>query len=155
MDIVSSQTLTNVVSETLEQFAFVFAESELFPADPPAEDTPLLAEIGFKSSRRSGRLILAASQTLCSEVAQNVMGEDGEDEVSDEASRNALQEVVNITCGNLLAQLYGTEEMFELSVPECRDMSAEEWKELAGRENTISLNADEEPLLALLEVEEG
>ncbi len=155
MDIVTRQTLQDVLSEILEQFAFVFAETEPAPVDSPREDVPLLTWIGFIGQRRSGRLTLAASQDLGAEVARNVLGEDDEGSLPRDANRNALQEVVNIACGNLLARLYGTEEMFELSVPECREISPEEWNNMAREEGMISMSAEEEPLLVLLEVEEG
>jgi hypothetical protein len=47
-----------------------------------------------------------------------------------------------------LARLYGTEEMFEMSVPACRDISAEEWNNMANREGVVCLSAEEEPVLA-------
>jgi chemotaxis protein CheY-P-specific phosphatase CheC len=144
-----------VVSEILEQFAFVFLEEEIFPLDSPEDERPLRANISFSSPKRSGQLILAASRSFCSEVARNVLGVDEKGHLPHNAQQNALQEVSNIACGNLLGRLYGTEEMFELSVPECRYISQEEWRDMAHQEGTISLTAEEEPLLARLEVEEG
>jgi hypothetical protein len=142
--------LLEVLTEILEQFAFVFVEEEPGPVDPPENGTPLLAEISFSSQRLSGKLVLAASRPLCSEMAQNVLGEDDQDNLPRNASRNALQEVVNIACGNILARLYGTKEMFELSVPNCREISPEQWRKLGHKEGTIHLSAEEEPLLLQL-----
>jgi len=147
--------LLEVLSEILEQFAFVFVEEEPGPVDPPQDGTPLLAEISFSSQKFSGKLVLAASRTLCLEVAQNVLGEDDQGSLPWNASRNALQEVVNIACGNILARLYGTKEMFELSVPTCKDISAERWRKLAQQEGAIHLSAEEEPLVLQLVQEQG
>jgi len=155
MEIANKHAFLEVLSEILEQFAFVFVEEEPGPVDPPGDGSPLLAEIDFSSTSRSGRLVMAASPSLCAEVAQNVLGEEDQSHLPEDARRNALQEVVNIACGNLLARLYGTEEMFELSVPTCQEISAEEWREMGKSEDVISLSAEEEPLLARLEVEEG
>mgnify|MGYP000323609090 CR=1 FL=1 len=146
----TKQIILEALSEILEQFAFVFVEEELGPVDPPKKGAPLLAEISFSSQRLSGKLVLAASRPLCSEVAQNVLGEDDQGSLPKNASQNALQEVVNIACGNILARLYGTKEMFELSVPNCREISPEQWRKLAHKEGTIHLSAEEEPLLLQL-----
>jgi chemotaxis protein CheY-P-specific phosphatase CheC len=144
----SKQVFIGVLAEILEQFAFVFLEEDPSPPDPPDQGPPIWAEIGFSSRERSGRFAMATSFALCSEVAQNVLGVDGETDLPCDSSRSALQEMVNIACGNLLARLYGTEEMFEMSVPACRDISAEEWNNMANREGVVCLSAEEEPVLA-------
>lgn len=155
MNEANKPVLLEVLTEILEQFAFVFVEEEPGPVEPPENDAPLLAEISFSSQRLSGKLVLAASQPLCLEVAQNVLGEDDQGSLPWNASRNALQEVVNIACGNILARLYGTQEMFELSVPTCKEISAERWRKLAQQEGTIQLSAEEEPLVLQLIQEQG
>jgi len=155
MDEANKHAFIEVLSEILEQFAFVFLEEEPGPVDPPEDGSPLLAEISFSSQNRSGRLVMAASPSLCAEVAENVLGEDDQGHLPEDANRNALQEVVNIACGNLLARLYGTEEMFELSVPTSHEISAEEWRTVGNSEDAISLSAEEEPLVARLILEQG
>ena len=146
--------LLEVLTEIFEEFAFVFLEEESDDGAPPDDDA-LLAEIGFSSSRRSGKLILAASRSLCSEVAENVLGEEDQENLPWNASRNALQELVNIACGNILARLYGTKENFELSVPSCLEISAEQWRRRLGGEGAIFLSAEGEPIGARLTLDKG
>lgn len=147
------ETLQEVLIEIFEQFAFVFVE-ESDDGDPP-DDGPLLAEIAFSSPSHSGRLILAASRSLCLEVAQNVLGEEEQENLPWNASRNALQEMVNIACGNVLARLYGTKEKFELSVPRCLEISAVQWRKRTMGEGAISLSAEGRPIVAQLTLDEG
>jgi hypothetical protein len=39
-----------------------------------------------------------------------------------------LKEVVNVACGSLLAEKFGTEEVFDLSIPETDPVSLEQWE---------------------------
>lgn len=154
MDDSNQNTLLEVLTEIFEEFTFVFVEEEWADLDPP-DDGPLLAEIAFSSHSRSGKLILAASRSLCLEMAQNVLGEEDQENLPWNASRNALQEMVNIACGNILARIYGTQENFELSVPSCLEISAEQWRKRASGEGAITLSAEGKPIVAQLTLDKG
>ena len=67
---------------------------------------------------------------MCLEVAANMLGVDPDDEEAMDKGRDALKELLNITCGHLLTNIAGEEPVFDLTVPEVTELSAERWQEL-------------------------
>jgi hypothetical protein len=58
------------------------------------------------------------------ELAANMLGMDMDEDVSIEEQQDALRELLNVICGNLLPQLGGTQEIFSIEVPEIIDKEA-------------------------------
>ena len=63
----------------------------------------------------SGRLVLRASSEILPGVAANMLGADGEYPLA--VQRDALGELANVICGNLLPMIGGAEAVFVLSAP--------------------------------------
>jgi CheY-specific phosphatase CheX len=137
-----------VVTGTLEQFAFMFVETEDSKrlADFPGDY--LHAVITF-SGPRQGSVALTAPETLCREMAANVLGVDADDAGSDIAE-DSLKELVNIICGELTPALYGDKNVFELTVPSLYRIDRSKWQELAADRENIRLWIDDKPILASL-----
>jgi CheY-specific phosphatase CheX len=66
----------------------------------------------------SGRLTLRVHSSLLPTLIQNTLGELNEGDSPVEKSRDALCEVLNMICGNLLTMWQGEEAVFDLSPPE-------------------------------------
>lgn len=69
----------------------------------------------------SGRATLRIASSQLPEMAANMLGKVNSRRISDELQRDALQEVLNMICGNVLTGLAGEEAVFELGLPEYRD----------------------------------
>ncbi|MCF8105000.1 MAG: hypothetical protein K9K64_05925 [Desulfohalobiaceae bacterium] len=142
------ELLLKVFSFVFEGFAFMFVEME---EDLLAEGSKynLKAGIEFKSRDSSGFLEIIAPTNFCIELAENILGTESE-ELPEGAGENALKEVLNVSCGCLLAEKFGTKQTFDLSIPEISPVSAEQWDRfLAGRDHAF-FSVDESPMLGRL-----
>ena len=84
---------------------------------------------------------------MCPELAANVLGLDEDDEKVEEKARDALKELLNVSCGNILTELAGTEPVFDLSVPIVSDIGLDVWEDLKNNEDFVSLIVDDYPAL--------
>ncbi|MFW6334786.1 MAG: chemotaxis protein CheX [Desulfosalsimonas sp.] len=148
METSENEILLQVFSSVFEEFAFMFVEED---GDDPGEDKGLcpclLAEIGFTGSDKKGVLEVAAPAEICDELAENILGLE-QQELPEGAGENALTEVLNVACGYFLAEKYGTDEVFDLSIPETSEVSDEQWAEMASEGRYIRLLVDESPFMA-------
>lgn len=144
--------LLSALAGVFEGFAFMFVEDEEeddVPAGGNGAGGYLGAAIGFWGERVQGELELVAPGALCTELAENILGTD-EGDLPEDAGRSALAEVLNVSCGYLLAEKYGVEEVFNLSIPATRAVGGEEWTRLGADRGHVAFTVDEAPLLARL-----
>lgn len=147
---------TEVLCEVLEKLAFMFGE--------PVEDgqeaelqTPAEAYLGcirFNGSSK-GVLSLAVGTDMCIELAANMLGTDPDDPDAEQDARDALMELLNITCGNLLTTLYGVETVFELTPPEAIKIDASDWARLEADPESFAFIIEDYPALFKVHIEEG
>jgi CheY-specific phosphatase CheX len=106
--------LRRATSSTFEDLAFLVLEDECTEAQAAA---PLDAAVAveFHGPVR-GRLVLRVSSSLLPVIAANMLGEEQARHVP--LQRDALGEVANVVCGNLLPLVAGAEAVFRLSAPE-------------------------------------
>jgi CheY-specific phosphatase CheX len=64
----------------------------------------------------SGRFVLRASSEILPGIAENMLGADGVEVLS--MQRDALGELANVMCGNLLPLIGGVRSVFVLSAPQ-------------------------------------
>jgi len=141
-----NEILVKVFSSIFEDFAFMFVEEAL---DLEAESFGkcFRAKIEFKSKSKKGYLEVVAPVEFCDETAENILGTDVE-ELPKNAGENALKELLNISCGYFLAEKFGTDEIFDLSIPETSPVSEKEWNLLFNSHKHKSFLVDESPVLA-------
>jgi len=90
---------------------FPIADDEAEPP-PPTPDAAVYVEF---EGPFSGRLVIKAYGGLLSVLAANMLGES--DAPSQEQQHDALGEVANVICGNLLPSIAGSAEVFDLGTP--------------------------------------
>lgn len=101
--------------DTIERMAFMFGEAADSPEIPPESDI-LHCAMTFKGQRNGG-VAIAMPAELCAELASNLLGADP-GEVEDPAqNEDALKELLNVVCGQLLTALEGDVADFRLSIP--------------------------------------
>ncbi len=112
----TEQLLRQATVSTFEELAFLFLEDE---CAIPDGDAPLdaVAAVDFHGPMR-GRLVIRASSNLLPVIASNMMGEDAAQHRP--MQRDALGEIANVVCGNLLPMLAGSEAVFRLDAPQWR-----------------------------------
>jgi len=143
--------LSRVFTEVLEQMAFMFADAVDAEVPPPAPETPLLAHMTFRGAM-TGRLALAVSVDMCPEVAANLLGTEPEEAVDPKISRDALKELLNVTCGHVLTALAGDEPVFDLTVPQVEELSEVAWTAMATTPDTAALLVDDYPVLLSIQI---
>jgi CheY-specific phosphatase CheX len=146
------EAMQRIFGDVLEQMAFMFAD----PADT-AEVEPMI-EAGLRAHMRfrgpfRGELRLAVPQEMCPVLAQNMLGVGPEDERVMDRARDALKEVLNVTCGGVLTELAGDEPVFDLTVPEIDEIVTEDWQGLAEDPDTAAFLVDDYPALLQLRIE--
>ncbi|HNR12075.1 MAG TPA: chemotaxis protein CheX [Thermodesulfobacteriota bacterium] len=108
--------LRTVAAEMLEGLAFIFA----VPAEEDIGETDseslLIANVSF-SGPFSGGVVVLVSKNALPELAANMLGVDTGEDISVEQQQDALKELLNVICGNLLPAVAGNREIFHIGVP--------------------------------------
>lgn len=115
MDPMLSRKLVEVTADTLEKLAFIFT----FPTeDAPAMDgqDQAVVRVDF-SGPFGGGMELSLPSSALGELAVNMLGAEDGEELSPEQQRDALKELINVVCGNVLPVLAGHTEEFNLRPP--------------------------------------
>ncbi len=103
--------------------------------------------ISYKGDR-AGAIILIVSAETAKILAYNILGiDEDEEDLPFESSMDALKELLNTICGQFITSRYGDEPVFDLTVPETKIISLDEWQESVDSGNFLSLNVEDEPIL--------
>jgi len=153
MDTDHGQVLRTVFAEISESLAFMFVEEpeDETSADPDTNDL-VLAFMGF-SGPFSGKLVIAVPASLCPEIAANVLGLDPDDELVQAKPYDALKELLNVTCGNVLTAIAGEEPIFDLTPPEVKKMDLTAWQALRNMPGTQQHLVEDRPVLLQLSID--
>jgi hypothetical protein len=109
------QALAETAAGTLEQLAFLFAYPSEGGLEASADDA-VGCRVCFEGAR-AGELWGAFARSLLPELAGNMLGLEAIETVA-EQQLDALREVMNVICGNLLPQISGPSAVFEIKRPE-------------------------------------
>jgi hypothetical protein len=141
-----NKLITKVFSSIFEDFAFMFAE-EALDLEINSIGECFRAKIEFKSKSKKGYLEVIAPKEFCDETAKNILGIDVE-ELPPDSGENALKELLNISCGYFLSEKYGTDEVFDLSIPMTSPVLQKEWNLLYNNVQYTIFLVDDSPVLA-------
>jgi CheY-specific phosphatase CheX len=110
-------TLAAVAEDTIMSLAFLFLMSEEEAGETQTDQT-VVASVEF-SGPFTGALYVSAPTEMLDELAANMLGfEEGEAGVPSETVKNdALKELLNVICGNLLPEIAGNEAVFKVHAP--------------------------------------
>ena len=149
----SAGQLSRVVSQTLEEAAFVFAEAA---AEPVQQRGDVVEGVLSFSGVQSGSIVMLTSPAFAAELAANLLGVDPDDAEALVRGKDAVGEMLNIIGGVLLEAWLGSHEACMLEAPRVAERAAAEALEhhRAAAAAAVALLADEEhPILAALHVE--
>lgn len=110
----NASTLKATLSEVLANLAFMFADDEA--PDMPEPGPWLETSIGYEGPQ-CGTLRFACSRTFAVELAANLLGTEVDDEASAKAA-DAAKEFVNVICGQLITRVFGSGDVYNLTIPE-------------------------------------
>lgn len=113
----------------------------------------LHAELSFKGElATSGRVELAMSEKLCLAIAGNMLGQDADSPAVLEQKNDTISEIANVLCGRVITEAFGTSAVFDLTIPEVRSMSAEEFRNFKDSSDVFAYKAEGEILLVRAEI---
>ena len=103
--------------------------------------------ISYKGDR-AGAIILIVSAETAKILAYNILGiDEDEGDLPSESSMDVLKELLNTICGQFITSRFGDEPVFDLTVPETKTISLDEWQESLDSGNFLALNVEDEPIL--------
>ena len=116
------EILRRVAEKTLESLAFMLPMSEEYQPDeaqtPTEDDSAMVASVCF-SGPFGGTLFVAFPGCMLPELAENMLGLDFEAAApTTDQQQDALKELANVICGNLLPEIAGTEAEFDVGAPQ-------------------------------------
>jgi len=107
--------MPDVISEVLEELALMFVHP---PQDEHELNRQIAGWIEFDGPVR-GRLSAQCSRTLARLLASNLLGTEPDDPQTEEKTCDAFAEMLNVTAGNLVTKLFGSQQTFSLCPPVC------------------------------------
>lgn len=143
----ATDELLNAFTDVLERFVMVYgapAGSDLPPT--LCDDGDLLQASMTFSGGVSGIMTMAAPLDVCLEMAGNAMGIEADDEGAMEKACDALGEILNMTCGNLVLALE-PDKQTHLTPPVVLGMDLFEWEYLRTSQTTLPFDVEGAPML--------
>lgn len=108
--------LHQVTLETFESLAFMLpVPSEDVDEVPTGES--IIASVEFAGPFK-GAIRLDVGQGILAPLAENMLGLDEEHELTAVEQFDALKELLNVVCGNLLPRIAGPEAVFDVHAPQ-------------------------------------
>ena len=114
MSSTTAQSLRQATASTFEELTLLFPEAEL-SEEQGAAPWRVAVAVDFRGPFH-GRLVLRASDAVLPHVAANMLGDDAAGEPP--LQRDALGEVANVVCGNVLPVIGGRDAVFHLAAPQ-------------------------------------
>lgn len=116
---VTVKSLSATISEVIEELALVMVEE---PETRPEFSPDTVAWIEVTGSI-TGQIIVRCRKELGILLASNLLGIDPEDAQAQEKASDAIGEMLNVICGNLITNFFGVEKTFNVSIPRVADIS--------------------------------
>lgn len=141
-----SEQIVDVFCDVLDKLAFLFGEQIDKTEVPRDVDAGYIVEMSFEGPRR-GEIAVLMPKSICPELAANILGISEDDELATQCVQDALKEIVNILCGQLLTSVAGTEPVFDLSVPVIADYDSSLWCSWLDEADSVAFLVDDRPVL--------
>lgn len=107
--------LAQVAEDVFASMAFIFPRD----VETPAEDetaSRVVAEVAF-SGPLEGNLAISVSESMLPTLAANMLGLEEGASASREQHQDALKELLNVICGNLLPRITTPRDVFDVHEP--------------------------------------
>lgn len=119
-----NRILSRVTEEIFGKLAFMFSfPEEGFEDESPSPSAPVVTDVSFEGPF-AGRVAISLSSDLLPELAGNMLGADDNEATTMEERYDALKELINVVCGNLLPQIAGKQAIFNVGTPRIADPEA-------------------------------
>lgn len=142
----TTNIITDALTEALETMAFM--ESLPMEEEQTVSENLILTQIGF-AGPKSGTIQILAGHEFAEILAENIAALD---EVTEIERRDALKELVNVTCGLITPVMAsGTLDVLDLTIPAISD-ACPQWDEFTSDEDACILNVEGHLIAAKLTI---
>ena len=154
------RVIREVFESVLQNLAFMFVESvereTLQSTESPHEISEkfIKASMAFTGSIQ-GWVNLMVPDELAKELASNIIGKEIDKNISQKHLNDALKEVLNVTCGNLLSAVVGTKPVFDAATPTLTEHGPDGWKAFLEDPESIPFMIEDWPALLQFLAEKG
>ncbi len=144
------RVIGEVFESVLQNLAFMFVEAvekeTLQNTDSPQDlpDKFIKATMAFTGAKK-GRVNLMVPEELAKELAANIIGKEIEKSISQKHLQDALKEVLNVTCGNLLSAVVGTQQVFDAASPALTEHDQAGWTAFLAEADSIPFMIEDWP----------
>ncbi len=143
-------TINEIISDVFSSTAFIFPEpADLSDGIDLDKQDMIAAELVYKG-HREGILTLIVPLDLCTELSDNMLGEEVTENEDMENKLDAIKEMLNIIAGQLLTQLHGDEAVFNLTELIARKLYQNDIFELIENQDYVCSIADENIIILVL-----
>ena len=108
--------LTAIAGDTLEKLAFLFTFGD-DERDHDGPDPVMTGRVDF-NGHFDGTLGMRISASVIPELAGNMLGADDDAEIPQAEQQDAVKEILNVICGNLLPAIAGDQVEFNIEAPQ-------------------------------------
>lgn len=112
-----NQLLSEVGEEIFESLAFMLVMPGMDDDEPAPAGPRVAATVDF-SGPFGGAVAVAVGEEMLGELATNMLGMDETEPPNADQQQDALKELLNVVCGNLLPKLGGADAVFDVHPPE-------------------------------------
>ncbi len=147
MDCIIKDLLRIVFTNIIETQAFMFSDVvETLDSDA---DKYIKTVIEFKG-KVNGNITFVTTYEMGNELATNMLGLDFDEEPGELDIIDSLKELLNVTCGNFVTKLEGTDSVFNLSIPENFELNKNQWEDIVKDDDTIKFAVDDYPFIVIV-----
>ena len=146
------RVIGEVFESVLQNLAFMFVESverETLQSMESPHDLPekfIKASMAFTGPVH-GWVNLMVPDELAKELASNIIGKEIDKNISQRHLNDALKEVLNVTCGNLLSAVVGTKQVFDAASPTLTEHDRAGWTAFLEEPESIPFMIEDWPAL--------
>lgn len=147
-----NEMLIKVCCDVFENLSFMFGEIIDLSEAESDSDAFISATMSFKGDK-TGFLELVVPSETADTLAYNILGIDESEDLPPGSAIDALRELLNTICGQLLTTLFGDQPIFDLTVPETKTLTLEQWDELVENDQYLAISVEDEPILTKINIE--
>lgn len=157
MQLEHTQPANNVLCSVMESLAFIFVDpvsNEQIDWDNDLAEKYIHAQMQFDGPHK-GTLHLYVPQIMMQSILENMLGEDEIDQDSSNKQIDALGELLNVICGQILTEIWGTDPIFDLRLPHVNPIEQENIRQMKSEPSVILFSSDDGAVFLHLDIEDN
>lgn len=159
MQLEYAQPMNDVFCRVMESLAFYFVD----PMDQQKIDAQRDMNIPYRQvsmrfdGPHAGSVALYLPQSMFKTIWANMLGvdEDDDEDVPAAQQNDAVCELLNVICGQLLTAFWGTGLVFDLRIPEMKNIDTQTLTQVLSVPSTCCFNSDDGIILLQISVDEN